>query len=134
MSSTLVTTDPTSTTNITGFFISVRGFSFTNESFTAPPAIPQFHRDFFLFFAERPGIGGSGIVVIGILTLSCSVDRVVMMASKNLSGMHQQVLEDRAQAERREKCKCADDQDHGNQQKTEKRSCHWKRSRGYRHE
>ena len=34
-------TAPTSTTNITGFFISVRGFSFRNESRTAPPTMPQ---------------------------------------------------------------------------------------------
>ena len=33
-------------------------------------------------------------------------------SSKNLSGMQQQVLKNRAQAESREKCKRADDQNH----------------------
>ena len=89
--SKVVTTDPISTTNITGFFISVRGFSFRNESLTAPTMMPPVQSDF-------------------------RVSRVLMGASVNLSGVHQQVLEDRAEAERREKCKCADDQDYGHQQ------------------
>src|SRR5271154_2381209 len=44
-----------------------------------------------------------------------------MSASKNLSGVHQQVFENRTQAERREKCKCADNQDDSGEQEREKR-------------
>src|ERR1700728_2691524 len=98
--SKVVTTDPISTTNITGFFINVRGFSFRNESFTAPRTMPPVQSDFL-------------------------VSRVFMAASAYLFGVHQQVLENRVDASGREKCKCADDQDHGHQQEREQR-------RGYR--
>src|SRR3984885_14887258 len=92
--SKVVTTEPISTTNITGFFISVRGFSFRNESRIAPMTMPPVQSDF-------------------------RVSRVLMAASVNLSGVHQQVLENRAEAESREKCKCADDKDYGHQQERE---------------
>src|ERR1700685_303966 len=100
--SKVVTTEPISTTNITGFFISVRGFSLRNESRTAPTTMPPVQSDFL-------------------------VSRVLMGASENLSGVHQQVLEDRAQAERWEKCECADDQNYGHQQKREQRRGDWER-------
>ena len=35
----MVSTAPTSTTNITGFFASVTGFSFTNDAWIARPTI-----------------------------------------------------------------------------------------------
>ena len=55
------------------------------------------------------------------------------MSLKHLSGVHQQVLENRAEAERREKSECADDQNHGNEQAAEKRRGHRKGSGGFRH-
>src|ERR1700679_431254 len=95
-------TAPISTTSITGFFARVRGSSLMNESRTAPLTMPPVQSDF-LFLSV-----------------------VVMMASENPSGVHQQVLENRAQAERREEGKRANDQDDGNQQKREKRRGHRK--------
>src|SRR5580704_539056 len=102
MSSTLVTTDPTSTTNITGFFISVRGLSFTNESLIATAIIPEVHKDFFT-----------------------GLDVMVIVVLENLACVHQQMLQNRPQAKRREKSQRADDQHDADQQSGEQR-------RGYR--
>src|SRR5580658_2503555 len=107
--SKVVTTEPISTTNITGFFISVRGFSLMHESRSAPATMPPVQSDFL-------------------------VSRVLMMASENPSGMHQQVLEDRPQAERREKCKRADDQNHGDQQEREQRRGNREGAHRFRHD
>src|ERR1700735_1741904 len=109
ISSTLVTTEPTSTTNITGFFISVRGFSLTKESFTATAIIPDVHSDFF------PG-----------------VDVIVIVILKNLSCVHQQVLKNWSQAQSGEKCQRADDQHHTDQQRREQRGGYREASRGFR--
>src|ERR1700690_4114918 len=116
-------TDPISTTNITGFFMSVRGLSFLNESRTAPPTIPPVQRD--CLRSRVSALKLESGTFTGDVTFSGSIDCVVMGSSKHLSGVHQQVLEDRAQAERGEKGKCADDQDHGSQQEREK----WRRYR-----
>jgi hypothetical protein len=89
-----VITAPTSTTNITGFFISVRGFNFTNESQHARLAISASQIDL-LFFVWA--------VMFSFI-------------SESLSRIHQQVLQDRAKAERGEKSQRPYDQDHGNQQ------------------
>src|ERR1700676_752713 len=125
-------TAPTSTTNMTGFFINVRGSSFINESRTAPPAIPHVQSD---FFRSRDGLPkpGSGIVVGGS-GLFCLVDCMVMVASKDLSSVHQQVLENRPEAERWEEGKCADDQNYRDQQRGEKRRRHRERASRCGHE
>src|SRR5580704_15476317 len=109
-SSTLVMTEPTSTTNITGFFIRVRGLSLTNESFTATPIIPEVHSDFF------PGL-----------------DVIVMVILKNLSSVHQQMLQNRPQAKSGEEGQRTDDQHHANQKSGEQRRGHRKSPSGFRH-
>src|SRR5499425_1984380 len=103
--STVVITAPTSTTNITGFFISVRGFNLIRESQIARCTIPEVHIDFrssFDFLYSPTGAIISGVVV--------SV--AILLALENLSGMQQQMLENRTQAERREKRERAHDQNH----------------------
>src|SRR3984957_16802473 len=99
--SKVVTTDPISTTNITGFFISVRGFSFRNESRTAPLMIPPVQSDLLfrsLLTAMKLCSGPSVWEAFpGVVAFRSSVDCVVMVASENLSGVHQQVLENRAE-------------------------------------
>ena len=45
----------------------------------------------------------------------------VVMDSESLSGVHQQVLEDRAEAQSREESERADDHDDGDQQRGEER-------------
>src|SRR5579862_6797079 len=104
MRSTVVITAPTSTTNITGFFISVRGLSFTTQSHKARVTIPEVQRDFLagVLFISPPGVCvDSGSIVIAVL---------IRIASENLSGMHQQVLQNRAQAERRKESERAHNQ------------------------
>ena len=89
-----VSTAPTSTTNITGFFISVRGFSFTNDSHTAV------HHNF--------------LSPAGLFSSACFSGHRHL---KHLSCVHQQMFQNRSQAQRREKCQRADDQHYRNQQR-----------------
>src|SRR5271170_4097660 len=106
--SAVVTTAPTSTTNMTGFFISVRGLSFTHESFSATATMPHFHKDL-------PPSPASFV-----------------MELEHLSGVHQQMLENRAETQRGEESERADNQDHGNQEHTKERRRHGKRARRFR--
>ena len=119
--STVVTTAPTSTTNITGFFISVRGFSFFTESHNAPLTIPPVHSDFFgRFGLSLPLFGiliASGVIVISAL---------IYLSSEYFSRMQQQVLQNRPQAQRRKECQRSYDQNHGNEERREERRSHWK--------
>src|ERR1700674_5754884 len=101
---------PTSTTNITGFFMSVRGFSFANESHIARLAISASQIDLLFFI--------------------CAV--MSSTPSKSLARIHQQVLQNRTQAEGGEKRQCADDQNDGDQQAGERRR-HRERSQRLRH-
>src|SRR5260221_11316740 len=95
---TSVMTAPASTTNMTGFLTIKRGSSFQNESTMALRRILRSPN-------EVPFACGFG----------------VMGSSKGLSGVHQQVIENRPQAERREKSERADDDDHGNKKNGEER-------------
>ena len=76
----VVSTAPTSTTNITGFFIIVRGSSFENRIPHARPTIDRVHNE---------------------SCDDCAV--VVVIHLKSLPGMHQQMFKNRAQAQRRKK-------------------------------
>src|ERR1035438_7354104 len=97
-SKTVVSTLPTSTTNMTGLPIMWRGSSLIMESRIARRTILpcQTAFDFDLFLA-------------------------MLEASERLTCRHQQVLKDWSQAERWEKCQRADDQDHADQKHGEKR-------------
>src|SRR4029077_16956106 len=128
-SSTVVTTAPTSTTNITGFFISVRGFSFSNESRSAPATIPPVHRDFFVLLGLLLSSAGT-LIASGVIV----VPALIGSSPKNLPGVHQQVFQYRSQAQRREKCQSAHDQYHRNQQCREKRRRHRKCACRFRHD
>src|SRR5450759_4051680 len=104
-SNTVVITLPTSTTNITGLPIMWRGSNFSRESTIARRTILPCHTafDFDLFLA-------------------------MFEASERLTCRHQQVLKDWSQAERREKCQRADDQNHADQKHGEQRRSNRKRS------
>src|SRR5260221_11445131 len=95
---TSVMTAPASTTNMTGFLTIKRGSSFQNESTMALRRILRSPN-------EVPFAWGFS----------------VMVSSKCLSGVHQQVLENWPEAERREKRKRSDDDDHGNKKNSEER-------------
>src|SRR6266404_209264 len=103
----VVSKAPTSTTNITGFLIIVRGSNLRKESTMALRRI----------FESASEIGWC---------CRCSV----IASSENLSGMHLQVLENRAQAERREERKGTHNQNGGNEQDREQRAGHGKRPGG----
>src|ERR1700674_1760906 len=102
---------PTSTTNITGFLMSVRGLSLANESQNARLAIFASHIDLPFF-------------IWAVMSSS---------SSESLARVHQQVLQNRAQAEGGEKGQCANDQNDGDQQASEQRSRHRERAQRLRH-
>src|SRR6202035_5646235 len=105
---------PTSTTNITGFFMSVRGFSLANESQNARVAIFASQIDLLFFF-----------VWVWAVIFSISLE--------SLARIHQQVFQNRAQAEGGEKGQSANDQNHGDEQSAEERCCHRKGTQRLRH-
>ena len=91
-----MTAAPTSTTNITGFFIRVAGFSLTNDCFVARPRISGSKRGrdrASLLGISEPGsaAGAVGFSNVGVTILA-----------PELSGIHQEVLDDGSQRERRE--------------------------------
>src|ERR1700691_437125 len=115
--SKVVTTLPTSTTNMTGFFIMVRGSSLTTESTSARRMIFTSHK-LLLFFSA-------------ILCLrKPASDR---SASESLACHHEQVFQYGPQTECREKCQCSHDQNYRYQQNREQWCSHWERTRGNRH-
>src|ERR1700676_2456417 len=102
---------PTSTTNITGFLMSVRGLSLENKSQNARLAIFASQIDLpFLIWAVMSSL-----------------------SSESLARIHQQVFQNRTQAERGEKGQCANDQNYRDQQASEQWSCHRERAQRLRH-
>src|SRR6201993_781381 len=97
-SSTVVMTLPTSTTNMTGLRIIVRGFSLRTESTSAWRTIFASHNDF---------------------DLPCVAAMVFLLES--LSRVHEQVFKNRPQAQRREKCQSTYNDDHAHQECSEQR-------------
>ena len=93
----MVRTLPTSTTNMTGFLAISRGSSLRRLSSERRPQ-------------ERPFPGGDGAHVL------------VAHGSEHLSGLRQEVLDDRAQAEGREERQGAHDHDHAHEQGREERA------------
>src|SRR5260221_9142556 len=105
--SAVVTTLPTSTTNITGFFIMVRGSSLTTASTSARRMIFASHK-LLLFFSA-------------IFCLKRS-------PSKRFPCRHQQVFKYGSQTKRREKCERAHDHNHRQQQNGKQRRSHRERT------
>src|ERR1051325_4261695 len=105
----VVRTAPTSTTNITGFFTIVRGFSYRLESITARESMAVSASDFFLICATG------------------SMDTL-----KNLSCIHQQVCEYRPETQSRKECKGAHDHDGRNEKATEEGPGNGECARGFR--
>src|SRR5260370_14893233 len=92
-----VRTWPTSTTNITGFLIIVRGCNLRNESIAAALKI---------FGSVRA------------LVLDCNAWS--MSSLERLSREHHQMLENGAETQSREKGQCSHNHDRGNKQNSEK--------------
>src|SRR5664280_594827 len=108
----VVMTAPTSTTNITGFFIMWRGLSFTSASVIARLTMGGSksgrERDPFLGMIDAMSSDGD-TVITGILAPKPPL-------------MHQEMFHDRAQRERREKRQCANNQHDPHQQRDEPRA------------
>src|SRR5277367_4745347 len=109
MSTTRVMTAPTSTTNITGFLIIMRGFSFQKESTIALRSILPSANE--LLFAWGAGVIGP---------------------SKTLSGVHQQVFQNWAEAQGREEGERAHNKDDADEQDGEQRAGDWKSAQRFR--
>src|SRR5215472_16672785 len=105
----VVSAAPTSTTNMTGFFTIVRGSSLRKESTMARDKIAVSTRDFFRIWA----IGSIGL-------------------SKNLSSVHEQMLENRPETQRREEGERPNDEDCGDEQTAEECSGHGESTYGCR--
>src|SRR5580704_3149976 len=105
--SSVVTTLPTSTTNMTGFFIMVRGSNLTTASTNARRMIFASHK-LLLFFSA----------------ISC-----LRRISESFPRHHQQVFKCGSQAKRGEKCERSDDYDYRDQQQSKQRSGYRERSR-----
>src|SRR5579859_768179 len=100
----VVTTAPTSTTNITGFFAMVRGFNLRKESTAARDSIALSASDFFRI---------------------CVISEIGSMgALENFSCMHQQMFENRPEAQRWKKRQRSDNQHRRNQQPAEQTARH----------
>src|SRR5262245_64884083 len=102
----VVSTLPTSTTNITGFRSMCFGFSLTNASLMA-----------------RRTIGGSK-----------SGRFLRLDISEHLAAQHREVLDERPERERREESQGADDEDHADEENHEEWTGDWKRPRRLRGE
>ncbi len=118
---------PTSTTNITGFFIIGRGFNLTKESFSARLTIGGSNngRDREPFWASglRDPLPEPGGVIV-----------VAIFLAPQPSSIHKEMLYNRTQRERREKRQRADDHGHAHQQTHKKRTMRWERAGRYRHQ
>src|SRR6202030_1244885 len=107
----LVSTAPTSTTNITGFLTMVRGSSFRNESAVARVRIFVSVRDCF-----RTCETGS------------------MKTSEGFPCCHQQVFENGPETQGREKGESSDNDNDGDEQAREQSAGHWEGADGFRND
>src|ERR1700688_2985386 len=107
MASTVVITAPTSTTNITGFFIMVRGLSLMMESVTARLTIGGSNSGreraprFGIKVTASTGAGGAWFE--GSISGMVRLDIVILAPEFALH--HQEVLDNRTQRKRREEGK-----------------------------
>src|SRR5579875_3520793 len=129
---------PTSTTNMTGFFARIRGFSLRKESFSARRMISRSNsglaRISFLGISEVessetagwPGVAGLTRVDIG------STPDWEQQHRKQFSLPHQKVLDNGAEGKRREKGERADDNHDAHEQAHKKAAVSGQRAAGRR--
>src|ERR1043165_1703805 len=98
---------PASTTNMTGFFIMVRGLSLINES---------------------------PIARLTILVSQIACFLVVAISLKSRARIHQEMFDDWSKTQCRKERERSDDQNHAHQQHREQRCGYGKRSQRRRHE
>src|SRR5262245_66003505 len=98
----------TSSTNITGFFIRLRGSSLTKAEPIAGSTI----------LGSNSADTGMRLRIFGVSIGACSGS----VRCKQRARDHREVLDDRAERERGEECQSADDDDHAHHQADEQRS------------
>src|ERR1700752_3377144 len=118
---TVVRIVTTSSTNITGFFISVRGFSFTKAELIAGTTI-------FGSNSAETGMRLRGVVEVSIEAHSESICR------ERRAGDPREMPKERSERERGEEGQAADDQDHPDGQADEQAARRREGAGGWRHD
>src|SRR5262249_36193811 len=111
---------PTSTTNMTGFLATIRGFSLTNDSFVARRMISGSNKG-----RDRTPLEMSGVPSVSTSLMptfgSCG-GRVAVAILKHPPVQHLEMLNNRPQGQGREIRQCAHDNDRSDQQHDEQRT------------
>src|SRR5215468_9055240 len=126
MTKIVVSAAPTSTTNITGFFATWRGFSLRNDSFVARLTISGSNRG-----RVRTPFEMSSVASVFALSLGSCGGAVTVAISKHLSVQHLKMLNDRPKRKSREVGQRADDDDGSDKKNDEQRTM--SRQRAARH-
>src|SRR5262245_9880464 len=118
----VVSAATTSTTNITGFLISVRGSSLAKAEPTAGHTI---------FGSNRADTG----IRLRVVAISSDMDVIpkLVRCCEQGAGLHREMFDDRTKRERREVDEAANDEDHADEEADEQRTVSWERARGSRH-
>src|SRR5579871_550123 len=134
---TVVSAAPTSTTNMTGFFINVTGFSLPNEARMARPTISRSNRGreraSFLGSSEVGSSCGTWGVTGPVVTVDILKPHWRQNHGKEPAALHQEVLDNRAERKNREVGQRAHDHDRANQQSDEQQSMRGQRARRHRY-
>src|SRR5438876_2679990 len=126
---TVVRAAPTSTTNITGFFATIRGFSLMNESLVARLRISGSNSG-----RARTPLEMSCVASVLVSSLGCSGGAITVAISKYLSLQHLEMLNNRAQRKCREIREGPDNDNGSDQQDDEQRTVRWLSPAAHRNE
>src|SRR5205809_920750 len=126
---TVVSAAPTSTTNITGFFATIRGFSLMNEFLVARLRISGSNSG-----RARTPLEMSCAPSVLVSTLGSSGGAIAVAISKHLSVQHLEMLNNRAQRKCREIREGPDNDNGSDQQDDEQRTVSRQSPAGHRNE
>src|SRR5262245_50872697 len=126
---TVVRAAPTSTTNMTGFFATIHGFSLMKESLVARLRISGSNNG-----RVRTPLEMSGVACALASALGCSGGAITIAISKHLSVQHLEMLNNRAQRKCREIREGPDNDDGSDQQDDEQRAVSRQSAAGHRNQ
>src|SRR5215510_5990117 len=126
---TVVRAAPTSTTNMTGFFATIHGFSLMKESLVARLRISGSNNG-----RVRTPLEMSGVACALASALGCSGGAITVAISKHLSVQHLEMLNNRAQRKCREIREGPDNDDGSDQQDDEQRAVSRQSAAGHRNQ
>src|SRR5215510_3839377 len=124
---TVVRAAPTSTTNMTGFFATIHGFSLMKESLVARLRISGSNNG-----RVRTPLEMSGVACALASALGSSGGAIAVAISKHLSVQHLEMLNNRAQRKSREICEGPDDHDRSDQEDDKQRAVSRQSAAGHR--